>query len=210
MRQDDEGKRYWERHATNYDRSMVLLGGPVARMAALAADEVRGAARVLEVGAGTGLVTTSIARSAGEVVATDYAAAMVARVLARTTAAGLTNVRCEQADLYALRYGDGAFDAVVAANLLHLVQDLPGALRALGKALRPGGCLVVPTYCHDETRLSWAVSRALALTGFPSHRRFTAASLRDALESAGVEIERITLLPGVIPIAFASGVFRAR
>lgn len=209
MRQDHTRRRYWERHATNYDRSMALLGGPVAKMAALAADEVRGAARVLEVAAGTGLVTTSIARSAGEIVATDYAVAMVARVQARARAAALTNVRCEQADLYALRYGDGAFDAVVAANLLHLVPDLPGALRALRRALRPGGRVVVPTYCHDETRLSWAASRLLALTGFPGHRRFTAASLREALEAEGVVIARAALLPGVIPIAFVSGTFRA-
>lgn len=209
MQREQAGRRFWERHATNYDRSMALLGGPVARMAALAAEEVRGADRVLEVAAGTGLVTTSIARSAREVVATDYAAAMVARVEGRVRGEGLANVRCEQADLYALRYEDHAFDAVVAANVLHLVPDLPGAIAGLRRVLKPGGRLVVPTYCHDETALSWSVSRLLALVGFPGQRRFTAASLRAALEAAGVTIVRAEVLPGVIPIGFVSGTIHA-
>lgn len=208
MRQEETGRRFWERHAANYDRSMALLGGPVERMVALAAAEVRGVDRVLEVAAGTGLVTSSLARSALEVVATDYAAAMVARVEGRVRREGLTNVRCEQADLYALHYEDHAFDAVVAANVLHLVPDLPGALVALRRAMKPGGRLVVPTYCHGETVLSRGVSRLLSLAGFPGQRRFTLASLRETLDAAGLTIERAETLPGVIPMAFVSGKFR--
>jgi hypothetical protein len=48
--------------------------------------------------------------------------------------------------------------------------------------LKPNGRLVVPTFCHDETVLSSVVSRLLAITGFPSHRRFTARSLRESSE----------------------------
>lgn len=198
------GQRYWERHAANYDRSMAILGGPLARMVALAAEDVPVGARVLEVGAGTGLVTVALARRAGELVATDYAEAMVARVEARVRAAGLDNVRCTQADLYALPFDGGAFDVVVAANLLHLVPDLPGALAALRRVTRPCGLLIAPTYCHAETTLSRTVSRLLALTGFPSHRRFTADALREALARAELVVERAALLPGVIPVGYAA------
>src|SRR5688572_26599207 len=97
-----EGRDYWERNAKRYDRSMMLLGRPIPRMVELAAEAVKGAGRVLEVAAGTGLVTTALARAAEKVVATDYAAEMVTRLEARVRAEGLTNVRCEQADIYAL------------------------------------------------------------------------------------------------------------
>jgi phosphatidylethanolamine/phosphatidyl-N-methylethanolamine N-methyltransferase len=207
MTTDERGRTYWDRNAKNYDRSMVLLGGPIPRMVELAGDAVRGASRVLEVAAGTGLVTPSLARSAREVVATDYAPAMVATLEARARDEGLANVRCERADLYALRFEPGSFDAVVAANVLHLVPDLPGALRALRTVLAPGGRLVVPTYCHDETPLSWMVSRALAVTGFPGHRRFTARTLREALESAGLRVARAETLRGLIPIGYVEGTF---
>jgi ubiquinone/menaquinone biosynthesis C-methylase UbiE len=44
--------------------------------------------------------------------------------------------------LCALRFDDGTFDAVVAANVLHLVPDLPGALAALRRVLKPGGRII--------------------------------------------------------------------
>ena len=201
---------YWERHARNYDASLRwVLGRPLPRMLELASEAVRGKARVLEVAAGTGIVTTSIARSCRDVIATDYAAAMVDALERRVQDAGLHNVTCEQADIYGLQYRTGEFDAVVAANVLHLVPDLAGALKALERVSQPGGLLVAPTFCHDETRASWLVSRLLALSGFPSHRRFTLALLRQALEQNGLQVTQAELLPGLIPIGFMSAVFPA-
>lgn len=207
MDQEQKDRRYWDRHATNYDRSMALLGRPIPRMVQLAAEAVRGAPRVLEVGAGTGLVTVDLARAADTVLATDYSAAMVASLEARVRDAGVTNVRCEQADLYDLRFEPATFDAVVAANVLHLVPDLPRALAALGRMVKPGGRLVAPTYCHDETALSWVASRALAITGFPGHRRFSVRGLRESLEVAGIRVSRVETLRGLIPIGYVEGMF---
>jgi len=174
-------------------------------MVELVGEATRGLGRVLEVGAGTGLVTLPLAASATELIATDYSAAMVSALTKRMGDAGATNVRCEQADLYALPFDDATFDAAVAANVLHLVPDLPLALAALRRVVKPGGRLIVPTFCHDETALSWVVSRALAVTGFPGHRRFTTKSLRRAVEDSGVRVNRTETLPGVIPIGYVEG-----
>ena len=197
---------YWERHARNYDASLRwVLGRPLPRMLELVSEAVQGKGRVLEVAAGTGIVTSAIAQTCGAVVATDYASAMVDALEQRVRDAGLDNVACEQADIYALPYEACEFDAVVAANVLHLVPDLPAALNALKKVIKPGGLLVLPTFCHDETRVSWLVSRLLAVTGFPGHRRFTMRSLRGALEENEIQIDRAELLPGLIPIGFVAG-----
>jgi phosphatidylethanolamine/phosphatidyl-N-methylethanolamine N-methyltransferase len=201
-------QQYWERHARRYDASMrLLLGKPVAPMLELSKDAVRHASRVLEVAAGTGLVTRAIAGSVASLVATDYAAAMVAILEERVRELRLTNVICEQADLYRLPYPKGQFDAVVAANVLHLVPDLPEAVLALRRVLRPGGCLVAPTFCHGETALSNVISRALSWTGFPSQRRFTSGTLKAELAAAGLRIGRIQVLNGPIPITYVDGAF---
>lgn len=202
----DLDRDYWDRHAKNYDRSMSLLGGPIPRMVGLVGAATAGLERVLEVAAGTGLVTT-IAAGAREVIATDYAAAMVTSLQRRVRNAGVTNVLCERADLYALRFEDGSFDAVVATNVLHLVPDLPRGLAALRRVLKPGGRLIVPTFCHDEDWLSRVVSRVLAVTGFPGHRRFTVKSLQRAVEEAGVLVSQAVLIPGLIPIGYVEGRF---
>lgn len=201
-------RAYWERHARKYDASLrLLLGRPIPRMLQLTGDAVRGCKRVLEVAAGTGLVTTAIAKSAETVIATDYAKSMVEMLGQRVKVGGLSNVTCEQADLYSLRFGPGEFDAVVAANVLHLVPDLAGALAAFQRVLKPGGRLVAPTFCHDETVVSCMISRALAVTGFPGQRRFTSKSLRAAMELADLRVSRIETLPGIIPIGYIDGIF---
>ena len=200
-------RNYWERNASRYDASARLLGKPLPRMLEMIGEAVAGAGSVLEVAAGTGIVTIAIAGRVREVLATDYAAAMVELLERRVRGEGLENVRCEQADLYSLSFDEASFDAVVAANVLHLVPDLPGALAALRRVLRPGGRLVVPTFLHDETAVSWLVSRALAVTGFPGQRRFTSRSLRESLESAGLRINRFETIPGPIPIGYVEGGF---
>jgi phosphatidylethanolamine/phosphatidyl-N-methylethanolamine N-methyltransferase len=200
-----DGQKYWNRHARNYDRSMWLLGKPMPRMLELTREAVQGAERVLEVGAGSGLVTEVLGRAAAQVVATDYASEMVLLVEERVRNAGLSNVRCERADVYALPFPPGSFDAVVAANVLHLVPDLPAAVEALRRQLRLGGRLVTPTFCHDETTLSRAVSRVLAATGFPAARRFRLATLQAALEAHGLESSRVELISGVIPVGYVDG-----
>ena len=176
------------------------------RLLALASDAARDK-DVLEVAAGTGVLTLALARTAHEVIATDYAESMMAALEQRVRDAALENVRCERADLYSLPFADRSFDVVVAANVLHLVPDVPAAIDAMRRVLVRGGRLVVPTFCHDETRVSRSVSRLLRLTGFPGRRRFSARSLQSTLEGVGLHVTRSELLPGLIPIVYVEGAF---
>ena len=207
----DDGRSYWDRQASSYGRSMWFLGGPLPRMVALAAEGARGAERGLEVAAGTGLVSSALAEVTTELVATDYAEAMLAQLSARMKAEGRTNVRVEQADVYALRYEAASFDVVVAANVLHLLPDLDAALAALRRVMKPGARLIAPTYLHAETARARLASRVMRIAGFPGQRRFTARSLREALERSGLWVTRQETIPGgVLPIGYIEGSFEDR
>lgn len=199
----DDGHPFWERAAGRYDLSMTVLGGPLSPMSKLVAREVRGRERVLELAAGTGLVTRAIAPEVGQLVATDYSEAMVAKLDARVRAEGLTNVETSTLDVYQLGE-EAAFDAIVAANVLHLLPDLDAALAAMVRALRPGGVLVVPTYCHDQTPLARTTSRIMGWFGFPGQRRLTLETLTDLLRLPELEIGEASLLNGLLPIGFVT------
>jgi phosphatidylethanolamine/phosphatidyl-N-methylethanolamine N-methyltransferase len=201
----ESGRSYWDRHASNYDRFMLVLGRPFLRVIPLVEEEVRGAGRLLEVAAGTGLLTVALARAAQSVVATDYSAAMLDVLRARTKREGVRNVECVGRDLYDLKLDRGSFDVVVCSNVLHLVPDLERAIAAMKEVVRPGGKLVAPTFVHDEMLVSRAMSRLLVMTGFPGRRRFTAASLRAAFEKAGVDVYRSETVSGVLPVCFVAG-----
>ncbi len=202
----ETGRGYWERHAKRYDRSTRFLSRPVPRMLELVVEAAAGRARVLEVAAGTGLITTAIAPVVHELIATDYAAAMVVQLEARVRDGGFANVICEQADLFALRFEDASFDAVFAANVLHLVPDLEAALGTLKRVLKPGGLLVAPTYLHKETLRSSILSRVFALSGFPGRRRFDATALSGAIQSAGFRVRRTETIAGPLPIGYVDAI----
>ncbi len=202
----EDGAAFWERNAHRYDRSMVLLGRPMAPMLRRLEEAARGTGRVLEVAAGTGIVTASLARTAREVVATDLSAAMLAELRRKVDGLGLANVRCERSDLTALPYAGGEFDLVVAANVLHLVPDLGEALAELVRVVRPGGRVAVPTFCHGQNAFTRAASALAKRGGFPVERRLTLAALVSAVEGTGLRVERAQLFPGVFPIGHVEGI----
>jgi ubiquinone/menaquinone biosynthesis C-methylase UbiE len=203
-RNGNDGRAYWERTAKAYDLSLALLARPFPRMRRLTAGALHGCRRVLEVAAGTGALTSAIAQVAEHVVSTDYADAMVERLRDYVTRVGLSNVEVARQDVYDLPYADRSFDGVAAANVLHLLPDLEGALAALKRVVRPGGYFALPTFVHAETRLSRITSEVLGRTGFPQQRRFTTRSLVRAVGASGLYVERVETLPGLIPVAFVS------
>ena len=123
-----------------YDR---CLGGPV--FAPYAADLARRATalapqRVLEVAAGTGLVTKGLvsALPTAEIVATDLNAAMVDYAAAR-----VPGPRWEVADAQDLGYADGSFDLVVCQFGVMFLPSRVDAYRGVLRVLRPGGSFLL-------------------------------------------------------------------
>ena len=95
-------------------------------------------ARVLDVAAGTGLVTAALrARYDCEVVALDQSPQMLARATARF--AGDPRVRTVLGEAERLPFADGEFDALTFTYLLRYVDDVPATLGELFRVVRPGG-----------------------------------------------------------------------
>ena len=56
----------------------------------------------------------------------------------------------ESADITKLGYADNSFDKVVAANVIHLLDDPQAALDELLRVCKPGGQIIIPTYINRE------------------------------------------------------------
>jgi ubiquinone/menaquinone biosynthesis C-methylase UbiE len=199
-----EADPFWARHARRYDRATLALNVNFERMAREVAARVRGL-EVLELAAGTGLVTRELARTAKRVVATDLSEGMLAVLRGRLDDQGAGNVDVRTADATALDFPDCGFDAVVMANLLHLLPDPGAALREVHRVLRPGGLLLAPTFCHGETLRARLVSRLLGLSGFPIQRRFKTADLVTQLRDSRFETVHATTMPGWLPLGMSEG-----
>lgn len=116
------------------------LARQVLELASPREDEV-----VVDLGAGTGLLSLPVARRAAAVYAVDYSEPMLERLLERARANGLENVQTVVADMREVPLEDECASVVVSSYAFHHLRD-DGKELALAEArriLRPGGRLVV-------------------------------------------------------------------
>lgn len=99
----------------------------------------------VDLGAGTGFVTTALAPLVGSVLAVDISPAMAGSLADHAARAGLRNVRTEVADLRELRLPPDSADLIVSSYALHHLRDADKRMLVAEAArwLRPGGRIVV-------------------------------------------------------------------
>ena len=136
----------------------AIYEGPDPREhALLALHEVR-ARRILDAGCGTGEFAERAARLLGaDVTGVDQSQRMVELTRAR-------GIEAQAADVQALPFGDGEFDAVAANWLLYHLPDLEAGLSELRRVLRPGGRLVAITNAERHLEEIWGRGDGAAFT----------------------------------------------
>jgi SAM-dependent methyltransferase len=121
------------------DAQVAPLGIEVMERAGIGAG-----AQILDVGCGCGDTTVELARrvgAAGSATGVDVSAVMLERARQVAAAAGVTNVRFEQADAETHPFPPLSFDFLYSRFGLMFFANTEAALANLGRALRPGGCL---------------------------------------------------------------------
>lgn len=135
--------------------------------------------RLLEYGAGTGLVSEALGSRVGPVTLADSSAGMRA-VLAEKVAAGrLPGGRVWDLDLETADVPAERFDLAVASLVLHHVRALDRVLSGLTELLAPGGHLCVAD-------LDRAGAGSFHAHDFDGHDGFDRADLAARLETAGL------------------------
>ncbi|WP_159030313.1 class I SAM-dependent methyltransferase [Streptomyces sp. CB01201] len=124
----------FDRVADDYDRMRGGIERGREAAARLVADLTPGP--VLEVGTGTGIVAAGLSELGHRVYGVDLSPQMLSRAHSRLGG------RVAVADAQSLPFPDGAFANVVFVHVLHLVADMPTALREAVRVLTPDGRLL--------------------------------------------------------------------
>jgi SAM-dependent methyltransferase len=109
--------------------------------------------RVLDIGAGTGKLTRTLARLADEVVAVEPDSAMLAELRRQ-----LPGVRSLAGAAEQIPLPDGSVDAVFAGQAAHWF-DLPRAIPEIGRVLAVGG-VAAGLWNVDDDRVGWVAGLA--------------------------------------------------
>ncbi|HEX7084591.1 MAG TPA: methyltransferase domain-containing protein [Gaiellaceae bacterium] len=126
-------------------------------------------AAVLDVAAGTGVVSRQAAErvgTSGRVVASDISPAMIESIAAAPPAAGAAPIETLVAPADALGLPDASFEVAVCQQGLPFFPDRPAAARELRRVLRPGGRAAVAVWAAGHGLLPFqAMHDVLAEAG---------------------------------------------
>ncbi len=132
--------------------------------------------RVLEVGPGNAGYTLGAARAVGatgQVLAIDIEPKMVARVEARAGAEGADNVEARVADVYALPFDTGTFDAIFMVTVIGEIPEPGRAMREFYRVLAPAGTLAFSELLLDpDFPLARTLINLAQAAGFRLQRRY--------------------------------------
>lgn len=165
-----------------------------------AATAIRARDHVLDIGCGTGRSTRDAARAtaSGSVLGVDLSARMLGRARELSDGKRLYNITYEQADAQIFHFPPKRFDLAISRFGSMFFGDHVAAFTNIGRALRPGGRLVLMVWQSIE-RNEWAQVVREALT--PANE--TALSLSAFSLADPVEVERILTKAGFSDVAFA-------
>lgn len=107
---------------------------------------------VLDYGCGTGTITNEIAANAKEIHAIDTSSKMIDLAKRKTDERKIENIIFAQSTIFDERYKKESFNAILAVNLLHLLEDEHKVMQRINELLKPGGLFISATPCMGEKK----------------------------------------------------------
>ena len=197
-------RTFWDRVAGLYDLFEWSNRKVNTAARARVGELVPAGARVLDCAAGTGEFSLAAAKRAGSVLCTDQSEAMLARARKKARKRGLSNVSFARRDLTALPDPDGSYDAVIAANVLHLLPNPEIAVRELWRVTAFGGRLILPTYLQGKAGTAYGTMiKIYQGVGFHYEHAFTPETYREFLERLELAPVTLEVISGGVPEGIA-------
>ena len=100
---------------------------------------------VLELGCGTGSTALLLAENVKHMTASDISSNMIQFGIDRASEQNLENIDFVAGDIFDDALDKGPYDAVLAFNLLHLLEDLPKSIERIHSLVKPDGLFISKT-----------------------------------------------------------------
>ena len=187
-----DSKQFWDKAAEQYIKSPIKDEATYQQKLAITQEVLRSDSKVLEFGCGSGATAIFHAPYVEQVVATDISDKMIEAAQRKAVEAGVQNIVFQQGALDSLKLQNESFDAVLGLNVLHLMEDLDGAIASVHRLLKNDGVFVSSTSLIGEINFAfrWLISGMQFLGLAPYVSRLTKSQLISKLLKSGFTIER--------------------
>lgn len=182
--------RFWDKAARKYAARPLADPEAYARTLERTRHYLKKTDAIVEFGCGTGTTALKLAPDVARIVGSDISPEMIAIARDKAVAEGTSNVEFRVTKPEDAPWSDASFDAALAFNLLHLIEQRQAALSSIHRVLKPGGLFISKTPClSDANPLLRAVVPAMQLVGAAPHVAFFgAAALESEIAAVGFEI----------------------
>jgi len=193
---------FWNTISGIYDFVENTFNGKVNKdIAQYVANQIDVNDNVLECACGTGMFSLPIAKRCNRLTATDFADKMLRQ--AQNKCKDLPNVIFELADITSLNYEDETFDKVVAANVIHLLDNPAAAMSELMRVCKKGGVVIIPTYINESTKSASAAAKFFNILGANFKHEFSAATYQEFFKEMGYDVNEYYTAQGRMPCCAA-------
>lgn len=186
----DDNAKFWDGVARRYAKKPIQDMATYEAMLDRTRHYLNADMRVLEIGCGTGTTALKLAGDVAHMTGSDVSGEMIAIAKEKTLIEDVTNADFVQAGVGAPGVRGAPFDAVLAFNLLHLIEDLPAALKHVHGLLKLDGVFISKTTCLKGESLLYPVMIPVMqwLGKAPYVRFLTRPELEAMIGEAGFEL----------------------
>ena len=196
-------RKFWNSKAHSYDKVVGKFFPKIYETILVnLIQDVSQSDKVLEVAAGTGILSIQMSGHVSHITAIDIAPEMLKIAREKSLRLQKNTIDFEIGDICSLKFDSKSFDAAVASNILHLLHKPELALQEIRRVLRDRGKIITPTFCHGANLRSNILSRIFALMGQKTKSRWSQKTFKEFVESNGFAITKEIYVNGMIPLTY--------
>jgi 2-polyprenyl-3-methyl-5-hydroxy-6-metoxy-1,4-benzoquinol methylase len=193
-------EKFWDRIASKYDR---IEKNDISYKIFIekAREYIKVDDTILDFGCGTGLICNEIAENVGIIHAIDISTKMIEISTNKASERKIQNINFARTTIFDERFKEGSFDAVIAFNIFHLLEEPQKYFQRLNHILKPGGLIISSTPCMSEAPLLNIILKFFSIIGMtPKLNSFTSIEMEQLFFKASFNLLELNKIKPKSPI----------
>jgi ubiquinone/menaquinone biosynthesis C-methylase UbiE len=181
--------KFWDRASKNYDKG-DKIDNTYLKMLEIMKKYLHDTDTLMDFGCATGSISIDLSGSVRKVIGIDISSEMIKLAKEKAVEHKADNVYFTKSTIFDERHKRVSFDAIMAFNILHLLDDPDKAIKRINDLMKDGGVFISNTAClADKGRLVSGMMTLLTKMPFlPNVKNFKVSELKNIIEKNGFEI----------------------